>query len=1139
MAIKRGTFSLLLLVSCAALDMGPLKMPEERPNSKPVIKRLLRKCLEKGYQVPNVEVLRSVFNNSDSPKKDSGLSEAIETTFMSILNLVSDDKDSHGRKPSEDKMMNWNYSKLAVMIKQMRSSSEASACYLRAFVAHASWRILITQSEDDADLDDYEYILWASIPMLHDIPFNKIKLPKRVTRQKVEKMMKMLQEEYKFMSEEKRALVVKWVKQRIVQNYFNCTMKPPFVSRFPARGKTNKTEGRDGAKEPLQSCNSTLRWLDYEKLSMIGPYLSHLTTKDIDSISKDQLCKYIGSGKLRMAAKMLPSLARKLHQRVQECFDGEEYRYADKFGSVGCYYSNVPDVNPELSRNLLSVFRDCDDDEHPRLKQLKRRLVKSVASNSSDSISELAKLGNSVVYLPPEQLITISMTDLIDIGKNPAVKFLRGQARTLVKKMMGEIKCDRKLGKELTDLQSVVSGLPSCVFKNVNIPEILNDTEALLNISKRMRTGQLKAMVQALREGMDPSEVVNKLNGPLLQSISLTYLAKAKITSLDQVVGKVWRRAQAIYLVKRLHGMKQLRFRGLHSLLQGIDCTTIDEVPDNDVVGMARDITETPQWLSSWQVACVAQRLVRACDAIRPDYFKTITKEELEEIPTILLSHFPPSKIKDLPDSVCSVFLDKMEVANLRPSPPRSPSRIALTETALLCLDVTNEEASRLGPLLSELESSKLHLMTPEVRNSTLQAMASCQHLPPRPKANLTQLVARTFGDPSEWSDETMEKVGPLLLLDDRATAALPNKLWMKDVLQFLRRCLPRPSDALRRKVFTLITTGSNEKSDGEEEMYDDDDGDSKADEELTIEMMEELGEDVVFLTLEQLGEMTSETFSGAVEILGDVADYSRTQLEALATKAVEAFGPVSQMSDSVLVRMKCIIQGFVNEDLEKLSLSMDVLDEINHCRWSQSQVETMWRTAAKSIDVTQLGAAEIASLSQFICGMNFSELEKIDTNILIEALDTMGKVKCPIEFIRRLKRLLISAFGEPMQWSYAFIYEMGNIMAALDENEFRSLHPSVFVHFRSSSIPLIPPNVFASLFASQLEALGSDNAAALTPEQLDYLTDNQQAAVKRSKTGSVQYRSSVQSGAPLPRMEGISAFLKLLLSLLLGFLPL
>lgn len=47
-------------------------------------------------------------------------------------------------------------------------------------------------------------------------------------------------------------------------------------------------------------------------------------------------------------------------------------------------------------------------------------------------------------------------------------------------------------------LQSAAVGLPSCVLKQVKAQEILNYSEALNNISKTMRKGQLKAMLQGV-----------------------------------------------------------------------------------------------------------------------------------------------------------------------------------------------------------------------------------------------------------------------------------------------------------------------------------------------------------------------------------------------------------------------------------------------------------------------------------------------------------------------------------------------------------------------------------------------------------------------------------------------------------------
>lgn len=51
-----------------------------------------------------------------------------------------------------------------------------------------------------------------------------------------------------------------------------------------------------------------------------------------------------------------------------------------------------------------------------------------------------------------------------------------------------------------------------------------------------------------------------------------------------------------------------------------------------------------------------------------------------------------------------------------------------------------------LGPLLCDLEPSQLRFMAPAVLKSSLMAMASCQHIPPRHRAELVQLLYETFG---------------------------------------------------------------------------------------------------------------------------------------------------------------------------------------------------------------------------------------------------------------------------------------------------------------------------------------------------------------------------------------------------------
>ncbi|XP_029307996.1 otoancorin [Cottoperca gobio] len=560
----------------------------------------------------------------------------------------------------------------------------------------------------------------------------------------------------------------------------------------------------------------------------------------------------------------------------------------------------------------------------------------------------------------------------------------------------------------------------------------------------------------------------------------------------------------------------------------------IDKVADNDMQVMAQAITETPQRISKKQAGCVARKLFATLEKERADYFKTITDEEMHMIPKSLLLHLPSSKVKDLQGSVCRVLLDKMEAADLSSLPELSLSRPALTKRALLCLangtdlfGLTGDDVSRLGPFLCELQSSQLLLMAPEVLKSSLHAMTSCDHIPRRHMAGIIQLVTKTFGNLSDWSAETMESLGPLILWDDNATSALPNKTWMKDVIYFLKSGLKRTSKALRRKIFDLIITASATSNGNDVK-------------ELTVEMIEELGMNNIYLTAAQLDGMSDTTFLATLETLRTVSGYKADRLAVLRNKAVKTLGPVSQMNESVVMQMGCITQGFSNTDLKMLPFSLDSLEDIANCGWKESQMESVWKGVAKYNNLTaqQLGAADIVALSQFICGLNSNEFRQLSIEAFRDAVGSMKSVECSYKVAQHLKSNAVSANGSPNTWTEAQVYELGNIIAGLDATELASLDPSVFSFIHELCIPLIPPGNFAGLSVVQLEALGPDNAAMVTSEQRAALKDEQLAALERSVTGSPdQTQRSDHSGAPSMNIEGISAFMKPLLFLLMGFL--
>ncbi|RVE62701.1 hypothetical protein OJAV_G00159600 [Oryzias javanicus] len=1135
MAPNGGTCFFILILTSAALAQ-----PADLTVNDKTAKKLMIKCQSKGFPLPQMSLLKSVFNSSDllAVDRTPEQSSMLLSSFLQVLNSITPGKNNdpiNQFAQMNEKMTNriLNCSHLSFMIQKIKNSSDSSSCFLKAFVAPASWTALITQRASNINPDNYNALLWAAKPVLEDVPSETMKLPAKVDRQSMKNMMKMLQEVYKSLTDVQRTRVLNWAKDQILENNFNCTTRPP----------------TDPQASLMLYCKPSLQWLDLESLSILGSYISQLMPEDIDFCPKQKLCEYFLSAQLRSsmygAAEMGPSLSKKFLQRIQECFGENEFQHhVDKLGPLACYY-DAPNLTSDLCRGLLSQLSDCNYTLNP---MLRKRLVNCMMSNSSDA-KALLHLGSGVTMLSPEQLSALPATNLSNVLQSLGfdLRWTTGQLMTIVRNQLGNKKCDEVSGRDLLALQSVAAGLPTCALKNNKVEEILTDREALKNMSQQMRTGQLKAMVHGLLGKMNPSELVQKLPGPLLRCISLSNLDKANITSLEQVQNKTWSRSQAAYLAKKMFKLKQLHFQRLNSVLQGVTCEMIDNVSDSSVMEMAQAITKTPQWLSKVQARCAAQKLFLTLEKERRDYFKTITEQELDAIPTMLLLHLPPWNVKDLPDSTCQVFLDKMQTANLSSLPLHAPSRPAITQRALLCLsngknlsELTMADVSRLGQLLCEVKPSQIQLMAPDVIKFSLRTMAFCSHVPLLHRPELLQMVNQTFGNPSDWSEKTMECLGPLVLLDDNTTSFLPNKPWMKDVLVFLRSRLHLTSNVLQKKLFDLTTSPSSAARRKRETVSGS--GSAVSVIEPSEKMIEELGMNNVYWTAPKLEMMSNSTFLATVEILGAISSYNTDQLHVLSNKGVQAFGSVTQMTESNVARLGCITRGFSNSNLEKLPFSLDILEGIAHCGWNDSQMTSVWKSVAKynNLTVHRMGAAEMVALNRFICGLNSSEISQLSVDAFRDAVGSIDAVQCSSNIKKLLKNLTVSAFGNPSTWTEAQVSDLHSIITGLDATEMASLKPSVFAFLTESCIPHIPPENFAALSVAQLEALGPDNAALLTSGQRAVLSGDQLAAVQRAATGSTappQNSAQSDSGAPALMGEGFCILVKPLLLLTTGIL--
>ncbi|XP_029694694.1 otoancorin [Takifugu rubripes] len=1117
------------LLASVLTAKNPLMTPGKDTSVKYKMKKLMKECQEEGYAVPEVSVLRSLFSKSwPVGDRKPGQSDGLPSALLACLDSVSG-KASPSQEWMADQTrdMMLNSSHLLPMIRQMRNSSAPSVCYIRAFIAPLAWTLVTKEGKYSLeDSDDYDALLWSAAPVLQHLPSSEIHLPDTVTQQKLEQMMRMLQDTYAIWPEKQRKKVAMWVKRQILQNSFNCTLAP-----------SGSTLGRG------QACGASANWLG-EALPMMGPYLSYVATNDVVGSPSEMICQFFRTGQFKSAlgmdTQLKPSLARKLLQRYQECFSGNEFsKNMDKLGVLACYSTDTPDLPPDLRQVFLSQLDQCDN---PTVKKVKKKIVRSMISDYNGT-QPLRGLGSSVTALSVRQVSMIPWATFKELQNDSTVQWTQGQVHALVNKKLGRMKCKNVSREELMELRSIVRGLPSCVLKQIKAKEILNDTQALKAISKQMRKAQLKALLQGLSKDVGPTELVKKVEGTLLRSVPVSMLARANITSLQQVENKTWRPSQACYLARRLSALKQLDYRRLHSILQGLTCKMIHQSADSDVQDMVQAVTKNPQWISKMQTSCVARKLFETLEKQRANYFQNITEEEMEDIPATLFIHLPPFKLKDLPDSACPAFLRVIERANFSLLPPRSPSRPALTRRTLLCLKknistLTTEEVSLLGPLLCDLQPSQLGLMAPAVLNSSLMAMASCERIPRSHRADLVQLLKKNFGDPRNWSPESMEELGPLLLLNDSTITALPNEPWVKDFLYFLKSKHGQIPAALEKKLFLLTTnvTGDPERK----KRAADSEGNISHQPVPTVQLIEELELANSYWTAEQLDLMSTETFVMSLETLGNIQDFSAAQLDVLRKKANMSFGPAANMSETVVMQMGCITRGLSNSDLETLPFLLETLEGIGRCGWSEPQMGRIWKAVAKhnNLTVQQLGVSEMVALNGFICGLDASEVGQLEPNSFIEAVDSMDGLQCSSQVLRRLKSLAMSVLKDPSTWTEGQVFDLGCIIAGLDVAELASLNSSVFSLIRESCIPLIPSINFASLSPAQLEAFGPDNAELVTSKQRAALGEEQLAALERASTGSYnQPQPTETSGAPSLSMEGFLAFMKPLLFLLMGFL--
>ncbi|KAJ8335134.1 hypothetical protein SKAU_G00407730 [Synaphobranchus kaupii] len=1112
MCVFRGVVFLLLAAqSFTAMSQeilpyrnySTLGFPPLPPGFTDVAKRLMSKCSRMGYPLPGMTELNQTSyageEGDDIPPNPFSLFPSILSSvppppspgLTPLLFQLNDTLAPPLEEPDwyttlTDRLM--NSSDLLDMLRVMRNSTDDSRCFLRAFVAPLSWDFLAVKRDRPRPIRFRTAPLGGGAirPECH-APV--LTLPPRPKPWQLKKMMELLSRSFSSLSQDQRQQILRWVIQRVGQNGFNCTK---------------------------EHCPPRKGWLKPHVMETMGRFLFLLHPSEWNCPKKRALLFLLVS---------------------QHCFH-DDRDYLGKLGSLACFYDRASSLSTSLSKTLLRQLKECHNSGGIKLR---KKLVMKVLSEEGVS-------GPSLQWVLGMGAPAVSALSLSQLGllSGPALRnalpSLRGgrwkpaQARTLARKLL---KGKRSVSVEdLLSMGSLARGVQSAMLRRVGLQAML-EREDFTAMSQELSTLQRAALLQGLLGSVTVSELVNRVSGPILTSLSLSALKRAGMRSFDQVEGQKWTRAQSAFLVRSILG-KKLRpwdIRKLGSAVQGVTCDMIDSTDQTEVFPLVQALVEKKFWLYRRQVRCAAVKLFESLERNRTGYFYNITDQELSAIPTILLLYLPKELVASLPDSVCTRFLEKMSQADLSLLPLRSASRTALVTRALGCLkknvsSLTPDDITSLGGLVLELQPLHFAALSPAALNASLLVLANSTQMQPRLRKGILKYLTDLYGEPSDWSLDTMTTFGPLLLrVNKSAFRSLTYKPWLKEALTDLLDAQPpatstpepeefstRPNvSALQWILFSLATTPVPRASTNQQRIED------NPPIAPTLEQVLEMGEGNLLWSPAQLYAMSDETFRDGVSKLGEVSGYTPQQLQALRNKTLQVWGEPGSLTEEQVLQLGCVTPGFSPAELQELNItSLDTLELLSSCDWEHSQSQAVLQGFMRRSELTvgDLGTVEVVGFGQFICGVLPQEVEQLSNDTCREALGTLGSVFCAQEVTERMKDKAVLILGDPANWTEDQVSILGNIIPGLTSSELQSLNSTVFSFISLTAIPRILANRMAALSVTQLEALGPDNAAMVTTTQLSALGIPQQNAVYMAL--GLQSRATIPSvTSSLPPISG------------------
>uniref|UniRef100_UPI00398E5475 otoancorin-like isoform X2 n=1 Tax=Pristiophorus japonicus TaxID=55135 RepID=UPI00398E5475 len=852
------------------------------------------------------------------------------------------------------------------------------------------------------------------------------------------------------------------------------------------------------------------RWITLAVLNILGRFIVQAPTSTLKSIAggkNSTICQLFNTSSdlLDKLHDLTPVQARIFLKGLDECdnVDIKNETVIAKLGQLACFYPDkqLKLLEMEAVEALKNKLLNCTRN----LRKIYEMLVKNINVSTLNG-EGLKKLGASVIGLNANQVSNLSDAAVADaLDELKKVKgWSKGQIKVLVKKYQ---KVKNVTADNLKNLGILVSGVGAKIFNKFKGQALLNafSQEDVAESPKAMLPVQKKSIMKAILKSVKIDSVLGLLPESLVSQIPVDKLKNADNITLDFLSkNKPWNKGQSVTLINRIKDqLKDVKnISKLKIVVKGIPCSFINSLKPDVVKALANN-----PLVSSNQIRCFSKKFFKEQIASRPNYFSELTKEDINEFLVSYMIFQPDIKdLKLIPRPLCTNMVELISQANITMLPRSSPRRKELLDYATNCLRVnassmTEDQGNSLGSLVCAFSAAEIQNLNKTVFLEIVDQLRECGRFDNEKETNLRGKILSAYPPLSNWTvDELIQLGGLLAVLKPEDFKLIPNNDDIKTALEEIlssrksaENFIPPDFDSfpnfrfLYQKLFDIVNHKSAIRRARRETVPDKTQG-------PTSEQIEALGEANNLWTPDHLRNILVEDFIDSLETLTAVTGFTDQQLEALKSKAIQAYGMM--ITNDQLASLKKITLAFTTEEVKKYFTKPDI-DTIgaisDYKEWANMrslQAEIIVQNFLDGRNDNDLSSTDLVGMGYFLCTRKWDQIMKINASAYSSAARDIGTKICPKpEILTALKVKAVEAFSNVESWTGAQLQEIGVVAAGLTAEEVPKLMISAVSFLTPAAVSQFLPNVLSAMTIEQLRNLGPQNYGAVTEAQKKAMT--------------------------------------------------